>query len=90
MKERGFFDEIGASIFQSGANASVILAINCIFSALIITLFALMVFYGINIHLIFMTVLAVGLMISINWLVHVIMTTILGSLQDEFISISIP
>lgn len=72
MKQGGFFNEIGASIFESGANSSVIIAINCIFSALIITLCALMLLWGVNIHLIFMTVLATGLMISINWLVHVI------------------
>lgn len=73
MKQGGFFNEIGASIFESGANKSVVIAINCTFSALIVTLCSLMVIWGINIHLIFMAVLAVGLMISINWLVHVIM-----------------
>ena len=72
MKRRGFFDEIGASIFESGANSSVVIAINCIFSALIITVCALMLVWGVNIHFIFITVLAVGLMISVNWSVHVI------------------
>lgn len=75
-KQRGFLNEIGASIFESGANTSVIIAINCMFSALIVTLCVLMLLWGINIHFVFMTVLAVGLMMSINWLVHVIMTLV--------------
>ena len=71
MKQRGFFEEIGASIFESGANSSVVIAINCIFSALIVTLCALLLVWGINIHLIFLTILSVGLLISLNWSVHV-------------------
>ena len=67
MKQGGFFNEIGASIFESGANNSVIIAINCIFGALIVTLCALMLLWSFNIHLIFITVLSIGLMIAINW-----------------------
>ena len=67
----GFFEEIGASIFESGANSSVVIATNCIFGALIVTLCALLLAWGINIHLIFLTILAVGLLISLNWSVHV-------------------
>lgn len=67
MKQGGFFNEIGASIFESGANNSVVIATNCIFGVLIVTLCALMLLWSVNIHLIFITVLAVGLMISINW-----------------------
>ena len=67
MKQGGFFNEIGASIFESGANNSVIIAINCIFGALIVTLCALMLLWSFNIHLIFITTLSIGLMIAINW-----------------------
>ena len=67
MKQGGFFNEIGASIFESGANNSVIIAINCIFGALIVTLCALMLLWNFNIHLIFITALSIGLMIAINW-----------------------
>lgn len=67
MKQGGFFNEIGASIFESGANSSVIIAINCIFGALIVTLCALMLLWSFNIHLIFITALSIGLMIAINW-----------------------
>ena len=67
MKQGGFFNEIGASIFESGANNSVIIAINCIFGALIVTLCALMLLWSFNIHLIFITALSIGLMIAINW-----------------------
>ena len=72
MKQGGFFNDIGASIFESGANKSVIIATNCIFIALIVTLCALMLLWSVNIHLIFITVLAIGLMISINWSVLVV------------------
>ena len=67
MKQGGFLNEIGASIFESGANNSVIIAINCIFGALIVTLCALMLLWSFNIHLIFITALSIGLMIAINW-----------------------
>ena len=67
---RGFFEDIGASIFEPGANSAVIVAINCTFCGLIISLGVLMLLWGVNIHLVFLAVLAGGLQLAINWLVY--------------------
>jgi len=69
--QRGFFEAIGASIFEPGANSAVIVAINCTFCGLIICLGVLMLLWGVNIHLVFLALLASGLQLAINWFVYV-------------------
>lgn len=64
---RGFVQDIVLNIFEPGVNQSVLIFLNLSFVLLILTLIVLTVLVGFDLHVLFMTVLAVGLMAGFNW-----------------------
>lgn len=62
----GFVSDILLNAVEPGVNTSVIIFINIVFGLLIVTAVTLTIFTGFNIHLIFFSILSVGLMIALN------------------------
>ena len=64
---RGFVQDIILNIFEPGVNRSVLIFLNLAFGLLLLTLVGLTLLVGLDLHILLLTVLAVGLMIGFNW-----------------------
>lgn len=67
---RGFVQDIVLNIFEPGVNRSVLIFLNLTFLLLILTLIGITVLVGLDLHILFLMVLAVGLMVGFNWYVY--------------------
>lgn len=67
QSDRGFVQDIVLNIFEPGVNQSVIIFLNITFVLLLLTLVGLTVLVGFDLHILFLIVLAVGLMAGFNW-----------------------
>lgn len=68
---RGFITDVALSVVEPGVNSSVLVFINAVFVLLLITLILILVFLtGFNMHVIIMCLLAVGVLIGINWYIQ--------------------
>lgn len=67
QSERGFVQDIVLNIFEPGVNQSVLIFLNLIFLLLLLTLIGVTVLVGFDLHILFLMVLAVGLMAGFNW-----------------------
>lgn len=65
-KPRGFLLDVVLNAIEPGVNNSVLIFLNGVFVLLLVTLAIVAVFTGINLHIIFLGVLALGLMIGFN------------------------
>ena len=63
---RGFVTDLLLNAFEPGVNNSVLIFLNLIFFLLLVTLVAVTFITGINLHVIFLGILALGLMIGFN------------------------
>lgn len=63
---RGFVSDIIMNAVEPGVSYSVLLFLNIVFLLLLLTLVALMLLTGFNIHLMVFSILTVGLMIGFN------------------------
>ena len=63
---RGFVTDLLLNAFEPGVNSSVLIFLNLIFFLLLVTLVAVTFITGINLHVIFLGILALGLMIGFN------------------------
>ena len=63
---RGFVLDVVLNSIEPGVNSSVLLFLNGVFVLLLATLAVVAVFTGFNVHIIFLGVLALGLMIAFN------------------------
>lgn len=62
----GFVSDIILNAVEPGVNYSVIAFINIVFGLLLLTSIVLTILTGFNLHLIFFTILTVGLMVALN------------------------
>ena len=62
----GFIADIIMNAVEPGVNSSVLLFLNIVFVLLFCTLVLFTVLTGFNIHLIFLSILSLGLMIAMN------------------------
>lgn len=67
---RGFVQDIVLNIFEPGVNQSVLIFLNLTFLLLILTLIGITVLVGFDLHILFLMVLAVGLMVGFNWYIY--------------------
>ena len=65
-ESRGFLSDLVLNAFEPGVNSAVLIFLNLIFFFLLATLVAVTFVTGINIHVIFLGILALGLMIGFN------------------------
>ena len=65
-ESRGFVSDLVLNAFEPGVNSSVLIFLNLVFFLLLATLVAIMFITGINWHIIFLAILAVGLLIGFN------------------------
>ena len=65
-ESRGFLNDLMLNAFEPGVNSSVLIFLNLVFFLLLITLVAVTFITGINMHIIFLGILALGLMIGFN------------------------
>ena len=65
--DRGFIQDIVLNIFEPGVNRSVLIFLNLSFVLLLLTLIGLTVLVGVDLHILFLIVLALGLMAGFNW-----------------------
>lgn len=65
-ESRGFVADLILNAFEPGVNSSVLIFLNFVFFLLLVTLVAVTFITGINIHIIFLGILALGLMIGFN------------------------
>ena len=65
-KPGGFIADVVMSAVEPGVNSSVLLFMNIVFVLLFCFLVLFTVLTGFNIHLIFLSILSLGLMIAIN------------------------
>ena len=65
-ESRGFIADLLLNAFEPGVNSSVLIFLNLVFFLLLVTLVAVMFITGINLHIIFLGILALGLMIGLN------------------------
>ena len=63
---RGFISDLVLNAIEPGVNSSVLVFLNLVFLLLLATLAAITVFTGINIHIVFLGIVALGLMIGFN------------------------
>lgn len=63
---RGFVTDLLLNAFEPGVNSSVLIFLNLIFFLLLVTLVAVTFITGINLHVIFLGILALGLMVGFN------------------------
>lgn len=63
---QGFLADIVLNAIEPGANQAVLIFLNIVFVLLLVTLAGVTVFTGINIHVIFLAVIALGLMVGFN------------------------
>ena len=68
---RGVVQDIVLNIFEPGVNRSVLIFLNLTFLLLILTLIGITVLVGLDLHILFLMVLAVGLMVGFNWYVYI-------------------
>ena len=61
------FNAIAKSIFEPGVSPKLLFAINFIFCALLLTGILILSFVYFSIHVLALTILALALIISINW-----------------------
>lgn len=66
QEPRGFISDLVLNAFEPGVNSAVLIFINLVFFLLLVTLVAVTFVTGINIHTIFLGILALGLMIGFN------------------------
>ena len=64
------FDAIAKSIFEPGVSPKLLLVVNLIFGALLLTGVLILGFINFSIHVLALTILALALIVSINWFVH--------------------
>lgn len=62
----GFVSDIILNAVEPGVNNSVLIFLNIVFTLLLLTLVALILLTGFNIHLVLFSILTVGLMIGLN------------------------
>ena len=67
VKSRGFLLDVALNAVEPGFNKSVLLVLNIAFILLLLTLLAVTFLTGLNVHVIFLGVLALGLQIAFNW-----------------------
>ena len=65
-ESRGFVTDLLLNAFEPGVNSSVLIFLNLIFFLLLVTLVAATFITGINLHFIFLEILALGLTIGFN------------------------
>lgn len=65
-ESRGFIADLMLNAFEPGVNSSVLIFLNLVFFLLLVTLVAVTFITGINMHIIFLGILALGLMIGFN------------------------
>lgn len=70
QEQRGFVVDVILSAFEPGVNSSALLCLNGTFVLLLCTLAVVTVFVGLNMHIIFLGLLALGLMVGFNWWVR--------------------
>lgn len=63
------FQAVIQSIFEPGVNSGLLTAINVIFVCLVVVLIFLLMIFGFNIHVLMLSILSSGLILSINWFV---------------------
>jgi hypothetical protein len=63
---RGFATDLLLNAIEPGVNNSVLIFLNLVFFLLLVTLVAVTFITGINLHVIFLGILALGLMIGFN------------------------
>lgn len=63
----GIVDSISDSVFEPGASAGLMNSLNLIFAALFLSLLFLAATAGFSWHIVFLGILAIGLLASINW-----------------------
>ena len=61
------FDAIVKSIFEPGVSPKLLVAVNVVFCSLLLTGVLILCFVHFSIHILALTILALGLIISINW-----------------------
>ena len=64
------FDAIVRSIFEPGVSPKLLLAVNLIFGVLLLTGVLILGFINFSVHVLALTILALALIVSINWFVH--------------------
>ena len=69
-ESRGFFSDLVLNAFEPGVNSSVLVFLNVVFFLLLATLVAVTFVTGINVHIIFLGIIALGLMIGFNLYVY--------------------
>lgn len=66
--KRGFLADLVLNAIEPGVNRSVLVFVNVVFGLLLATLVTMMVlFMGLNVHVIIMCLLATGLLVGFNW-----------------------
>lgn len=65
-ESRGFVADLLLNAFEPGVNSSVLIFLNLVFFLLLVTLVAVTFITGINLHVIFLGILALGVMIGFN------------------------
>ena len=63
---RGFFSDLVLNALEPGVNSSVLVFLNVVFFLLLATLIAVTFITGLNFHIVFLGVMALGLMIGFN------------------------
>ena len=63
---RGFVTDLLLNAFEPGVNSSVLIFLNLVFFLLLVTLVAITFITGFNLHVVFLGILALGLMIGFN------------------------
>ena len=63
---RGFVTDLVLNAVEPGVNSSVLIFLNLVFFLLLVTLVGITVITGLNIHIIFLGVVALGIMIGFN------------------------
>lgn len=65
--DRGFVTDIVLNVFEPGVNRSVLIFLNLTFACLLLTLVGLTLLVGLDLHIIFLIILAVALWAGFNW-----------------------
>ena len=63
---QGFLADIVLNTVEPGTNQAVLIFLNIVFVLLLVTLAGVTVVTGINIHVIFLAIIALGLMVGFN------------------------
>lgn len=69
LSHSAMLEAIVQSIFEPGVSPKLLVAVNVVFSALVLTGLIVTIFVTFSYHVLFLTILGLALIISINWFV---------------------